>query len=210
MDDNNFMRIYYSDFISEKYIKLINKFLTFKSVCIVPSYLQTKDWRKKQKWYINGKHNECETYQKSLLLNIITKSNIKELYFKTYERINLENYEITIMKNPLNENNGLEYTEDFDAKILLKNNNLLYINLKFICDKGGMQTRSLREVYHFVKAQLEYLKKKNNDKIYFINICDGDTCFDFRQYFAYLINNKKNCYFFDMHDFRLWFNHNFI
>jgi hypothetical protein len=80
----------------------------------------------------------------------------------------------------------------------------LYINLKFICNNGGMQTRSLREVYHFIKAQMSYLKQNKNTNIYFINICDGDICYKFRKYFDYLINNHNNCNIFDMCSFRLW------
>ncbi len=39
--------------------------------------------------------------------------------------------------------NGLK---NFDGKII-KNNNIYYFNLKFICDTGGSQTRTLREIY---------------------------------------------------------------
>ena len=38
----------------------------------------------------------------------------------------------------------------------------MYINFKMICDRGGSQTRSLREVYHFITTQLNYLKQNIN------------------------------------------------
>ena len=33
----------------------------------VPGELQTKDWRKAQDWYIDGKRNECELFQRKQL-----------------------------------------------------------------------------------------------------------------------------------------------
>ena len=38
---------------------------------IVKSSLQTKNWRKSQAWYINGKTNECEKYQRTIIETII-------------------------------------------------------------------------------------------------------------------------------------------
>jgi 7,8-dihydro-6-hydroxymethylpterin-pyrophosphokinase len=41
---------------------------------LIPSSLyQTKNWRKNQKWYINGKKNECEKYQIEVTEKIIKK-----------------------------------------------------------------------------------------------------------------------------------------
>ena len=34
---------------------------------ITHSKHHTKEWRKKQEWYNNGKRNECEIYQKDLI-----------------------------------------------------------------------------------------------------------------------------------------------
>jgi hypothetical protein len=52
------------------------------------SEFQTKQWRIAQKWYKNGKHNECENYQKMLLENI-TSMSIK----KTNDRIYIDDRE---------------------------------------------------------------------------------------------------------------------
>ena len=38
---------------------------------LIPSKQQTKEWRKTQEWYINGKHSECEKYQILILLDSI-------------------------------------------------------------------------------------------------------------------------------------------
>lgn len=40
-------------------------------ICIPSSSFQTKEWRKSQIWYQNGKHNECEIYQIILIEKII-------------------------------------------------------------------------------------------------------------------------------------------
>ena len=61
----------------------------------------------------------------------------------------------------LNNKNGFEFTEDFDGKVIMKTHNkiniTIYFNLKFCCDAGGAQTRTLREVYHFIKCQIIFV-----------------------------------------------------
>ena len=74
----------------------------------------------------------------------------------------------------------------------MKDNNIYYFNLKFICDNGGAQTRTLREVYHFIKYQINYLLKFNSNNIYFINILNGDTCYKNMNKFNYLLSKEEN------------------
>lgn len=153
---------------------------------IISSKYQTKNWRKKQEWYKGGKHTECENYQ----IEIIKKITKLEI-IKTKIRINMESYDLEHETSPLKKLNGFEYTENFDG--IIKNKDLkIFFNLKFICDQGGAQNRSLREVYIFVKAQLNFLKNNNNSKTYFVNILDGDTCFNHIDKFDYLIKNNKD------------------
>ncbi len=109
---------------------------------------------------------------------------------KTNGRINTETNNIVDNRNPLVNNDGYEWTENFDGKII-KNEIIYYFNLKFICDFGGSQTRSLREVYHFIKYQLEYLLIFKIYNVYFINILDGNTCFNNIGKYKYLINKQK-------------------
>ena len=75
-----------------------------------------------------------------------------------------------------------------------------------MCDNGGAQTRTLREVYHFIKCQFNYLIKYNNTNIKFINILDGDTCYKNMDKFNYLLNKNKayNKYIFigSLYDFQ--------
>ena len=104
---------------------------------ITPASQQTKDWRKQCPWYHGGKHNECEIYQRHLVECITTHPCVK-----TDIRINLRDKQLYNKKYPMKDVDGFDYTEDFDGNILDK----YYINLKMICDAGGAQTRTLREV----------------------------------------------------------------
>lgn len=153
-----------------------------RSLMIIQSKYQTKDWRKSQSWYKGGKSNECEIYQRDLIKQITEKDCPK-----TNMRINLRTLELVEKSSPLQRSDGFDWTEDFDGRQLL-NNTELYYNLKMICDSGGAQTRSLREVYHFVEAQMKYLLKNPDRSIYFINILDGDTSYSQREKFIYLLN----------------------
>ena len=167
-------------------IQSIYRMYFIKNKFLIPSaYYQTKLWRQNQIWYKNGKSNECEKYQINLIEQII-KSKLE----KTNDRINIETFQIINKKHPNVDNDGYEFSENFDGKII-KNDNIYYFNLKFVCDNGGAQTRSLREVYHFIKYQLEYLLNFNITNTYFFNILDGDTSYNNMDKFNYLINKEK-------------------
>lgn len=178
-----------------------------QELIITDSKLQTKDWRKSQVWYQNGKKNECEKYQLTLIKQIINATPSK-----TDERIYNIDYNIVPKKNPLNDVDGYEYSENFDGKHLL-NNNIFYYNLKFVCDKGGAQTRTLREVYSFIKSQLEHISKYQTINKYFINILDGDESYSNIDKIKYLITSykekkfevyKKYIFIGNMCEFKAW------
>lgn len=152
--------------------------------CIVPSRNQTKDWRSQQKWYYGGKFNECEVYQRNIVETITqyscTKSNI---------RINTETLEMRTQTNPLKKVDGFEWTEDFDG---YQNTPFkIYYNLKMVCGSGGAQIRTLREVNHFIKAQLEYLLKTQSSEVLFVNILDGDESYKRKDHFSHLKKKTK-------------------
>lgn len=159
---------------------------TIKQLQITCSSKQTKKWRKGQEWYINGKKNECEKYQLDTI-KLLTQAPI---ITKTNLRFNMIDYTLSKIISPLKKDDGFEYTEDIDAKQNI-NDITLYYNLKMCCDKGGAQTRTLREVYHYIRCQLEYLLINNTLSVYFINILDGDECYRNKNKFNYLINNEK-------------------
>ena len=178
IDKQNDNYLYYIIYI-QKYYKGYN---IRKYILIPCSCYQTKQWRQNRKWYDNGKHNECEKYQFNLIEKIMKIKNIK-----TNDRINLETYDIIEKIYPMKDINGFEWTENFDGKIT-NNDNIYYFNLKFICDKGGSQTRTMREVYHFIKLQIFFLIKNKTSNIFFINILDGDTNYNNMDKYNYLIN----------------------
>lgn len=179
---------------------IVRGFLQRKRILIPSGKYQTKNWRKKQKWYKGGKCTECEKHQ----LNII-ESITDQKIFKTYARINIDNYKLIEIRNPMTKSDGFEYTENFDGYFLLRNKINVFINLKFICDQGGAQTRSLREVYHFIKAQYMFLRK-NTGKHVFINILDGDCSHKYMDKFRHLeqIHKKyaRYCFVGDMRQFQ--------
>lgn len=193
---------------TDKIIKcqsIVRGFLARKKLLICSAEYQTKDWRKNQSWYLNGKKNECEIYQRDLVEKIT-----KQTCHKTYDRINMEHMAIQKNVSPFKNKDGFEWTENFDGKQCTKNKNTIYYNLKMVCDQGGAQTRTLREVYSFVKCQLKLIKKYNPTNLYFINILDGDEANRKKENYSYLLSKYKEYskYVFvgDMKEFQDWFN----
>ena len=152
---------------------------------ITPSKDQTKEWRIKQPWYNGGKSNECEIYQRNKVSKIV--GNEIE---KTRHRFNKETNTFEHMPHPNKEIDGFEYTEDMDG-VFIKHNRTYYANFKMVCDKGGAQTRTLREVYDFITAQLNWLLENKEKAIEFINILDGNESCRNRDKFDYLITKEK-------------------
>ncbi len=125
------------------------------------------------------------------------------------------NYRRNTMEHVLYPNvlpNGFDYTEDFDAKQIVKSFNV-YINLKNVVGKGGSQTRSLREVYRFIEAQLLL---STSETTYFANILDGNEAHRCMVHFNYLISlpeyesvDKRKIYIGDTKGYIDWFKQTF-
>jgi hypothetical protein len=87
---------------------------------------------------------------------------------------------------------------------------LLY-NLKMVCDAGGAQTRSLREVHSFIEAQLQLSLLQTHEKMYFINILDGDQSHVRKEQFNHLLNLpeyaavKEKVFVDDLVAFQVWY-----
>jgi hypothetical protein len=170
---------------------------------LISSEKQTKQWRKNQTWYEGGKKTECEKYQ----INIISKL-FKNKIMKTNLRLNYETLCLNEMKNPYLLEDGYDWSENFDGKIII-DNKIYLLNLKFICDAGGAQTRSLILSYKFIKCQIEYLKLNYESNIYFINIFDGNECFKNKNKFDYLkskLDDKIKSFIFigDLNEFQYY------
>ncbi len=152
---------------------------------LVRSSNQTKQWRLNQDWYINGKKNECEQYQLQKLQCLMGAKILK-----TNVRIHILNSDL-ITQTRIDHATKFELTENFDGRMRHGNFDI-FLNLKFVCEKGGAQTRTLKLVYYFIIAQCEYLLKHNTDlNTQFINILDGDTSFSVIECFQHLLNKQR-------------------
>lgn len=107
---------------------------------------------------------------------------------KTDTRINLETNQLKDIACPNKRADGFDYTEDFDGKQVIRGKTV-YINLKCVVGKGGAQTRTLREVYWFVKGQLNVLLTQKDQ--YFANILDGDESARCMRMFNNSLDNPK-------------------
>lgn len=175
--------------IKKEYIKNIKYFNS-----ITNSSDQNTNWRKKQEWYTNGKRNECEKYQIKNINKINKIMLLSDKFLTTTDkRFNLLTYEFINCRYPNKNINGYEFTENMDGYINIHNINIYY-NLKFIVGSGGSQTRSLRETYHFINAQINYILINDNSNIIFINILDGDEAHKNINKFKYLLNKYNTKY----------------
>lgn len=127
---------------------------------------------------------------------------------KTHTRINIRTNVLHLnLPQPNTKIDGFDYSEDFDG-IQAVGDKTVYLNFKCISDAGGGQTRSLREVYWFVEAQIKYLQEHSNG-VYFANILDGDECHKHMDKFQYLLKLHGNCleniYVGDLKSYFSWF-----
>ena len=189
--------------------KIINQKIEKKSQALVPSKLQTKDWRKAQDWYKGGRSTECEIYQRDKVQNIVGYTIPKN----TGMRLNSETNTFEYFKQPCKFDNGFEYTEDFDGELFTEEYDCdYYFNFKMRIGEGGGQKTGLKDVYHhFITSQLNYLlADESNFK--FVNILDGDNSFKVMNHYEYLINKEKyasitdRIYIGDLYDFENWWN----
>jgi len=127
---------------------------------------------------------------------------------KTNMRINLRTNQLHEIAHPNIHIDGFDYSEDFDG-IQTVHDTKFYLNFKCIVGKGGSQTRSLREVYAFVKGQLHVLESEQS--VYFANILDGDEAHHSMSKFTYLLSLpefeavKNKVYVGDLKGYFAWF-----
>ena len=186
---------------------------------IISSEFHNKAWRHKN-ISSNQRDGKCEKQQRQWTEDITKKPCSKSNGL----RINTETAKLEEKRNCLASNgnaipNGFEYTEDFDG-IQTQGKDLWLYNFKFVgSGGGGAQTRTLGLVYHFVRAQLALLLKKNMSpnyrNVYFLNILDGDVSFKRMTHYKYLLNQeqyrdvKQYCFVGDTLEFRKWYKGHF-
>jgi hypothetical protein len=183
-----------------------------QEIYVESSENQTKKWRKDNLCCKDGqKDSSCEKHQRNLIKQITQmecpKSKCMRINNRTLEFIN---YSAPMTQNGKNVPDGFDWSEDFDG--LQEINNIeLYYNLKFVCENGGGQTRSLREVYHFIETQLKFIKKNTSKNIIFINILDGKysnfrkSCYEFLLNLEEYKEHNNKCFVGDMKQFQSWF-----
>ena len=187
--------------------KHIRGFLQRRNILIPSSSYQSKTWRKNRAWYENGKKNECEKYQ----ISLIGKITECDMICNTKMRLNMETHELKYITMPFKYDNAFDWTEDFDLYQNYDENITFYYNLKFISGSGGAQTRSLREAYHFIKSQLNHILSYGDENTYFINVLDGNECYRKMDKIKFLTtldkykDIKANVFIGDMKTFQKWF-----
>ncbi len=171
---------------------------------VIAGSLMNKDKRRELFGKVDGGagSRNPEIYQRN---KIIEGTHIE--CSKTNTRINLITNTLAEIAQPNCNDNGFDYSEDFDG-IQYINDKKIYINLKCIVGKGGNQTRSLREVYWFIEGQLKCI---DNNDVYFANIMDGDEAYCNMSKFTYLLNLpeynsvKNRVYIGDLKGYFNWF-----
>jgi hypothetical protein len=130
----------------------------------------------------------------------------------TYTRINKRTCEMRDIAHPMKQDDGFDYTENFDGKQVFSENTVM-INLKSVVGKGGSQTRTPRdECYPFIDAQLKYILQSNSTNYFFANIFDGDEAASKMRMFLYLLELpeysavKKYVYVGDLRGYFDWVN----
>ena len=172
---------------------------------IIPSGDEmTKKWRLS---FFNGSVSggidsmKCEHWQRK---NIETITNNK--CDKTQYRINMDTGEMKLLVKVNILDDEFEWTENFDGQMLINNKKVLF-NFKMVCDCGGSQTRTIREVYHFIKSQKKFILKNADTNFIFINILDGDTLYNKLPKIKKLLSNdiKNKIYIGDTKNFKIWY-----
>ena len=145
-----------------------------------------------------GNSMKAEKYQR-----IMIEKGTRHPCEKSDMRINTETNAFERNPQPYRgENGSFDWTEDFDGYQSF-NNLEIYYDFKCIVGDGGSQTRSLKCVYDFVKAQLKLTNNDTFDKnVIFVNILDGDTCSKHMSKFSHL--KHPNIYIGDLYDYFEW------
>jgi hypothetical protein len=154
---------------------------------VIEGHLYTKEMR--QKMFGVQRGGQSSLHEKYAREQIIKGTGLE--CPKTNVRINWRKNELVECPYPMRNENGFDYTEDFDGLQTFPSVKV-WVNLKSVVGAGGSQTRTLRdECYRFVNAQLDYLVKSNATDTYFANIFDGDEAAEAMDKFRYLLGLEE-------------------
>ena len=170
---------------------------------VIPGFEITKQKRQLMLGVVSvsgGQSMKAENYQR----NVIEAGTGFQCPKSDHMRINTETYEIAKNVRPYSgPNASYDWTEDFDGLQTFGNKCHIYYNFKSIVEAGGSQTRSLKCVYDFVKAQRDV---RNLDKnTFFVNILDGEICAKNMHMFR-RFDNEDQIYVGDLYGYFDWLN----
>ena len=174
---------------------------------VIDGHLFTKETRQGLYGVVAGGKGsrKPEEYQKSQIVLGTGRPCLN-----TQTRINWRKNEMSDTSQPMRNDDGFDYTENFDGKQQFSSKTV-WINLKSVVGKGGSQTRTLRdECYRFIDAQLNFLTKTLKADCYFANIFDGDEAASKMRMYRYLLSLpefsavKKYVYCGDLKGYFAW------
>ena len=174
---------------------------------VIPGFEITKQKRQLMLGVVSvsgGQSMKAENYQR----NVIEAGTGFQCPKSDHMRINTETYEIAKNVRPYSgPNASYDWTEDFDGLQTFGGTCRIFYNFKSIVEAGGSQTRSLKCVYDFVKAQRDVIHKSRNvdKKTLFVNILDGEICAKNMHMFR-RFDNEDQIYVGDLYGYFDWLN----
>jgi len=102
-------------------------------------------------------------------------------------RLHMVNWTMQNLPYILNQPDAFLWSEDFDG-MFTKNGYTYLVNFKMVNARGGAQTRTMRELYHFIGTQLNYVQTNPNSQYRFLNILDGDVIVALMSHYHALVN----------------------
>jgi hypothetical protein len=174
---------------------------------VIPGFEITKQRRQLMLGVVSvsgGQSMKAENYQRK----VIEDGTGFQCPKSDHMRINAETYEIAKNVRPYSgPNASYDWTEDFDGLQTFGNKCHIYYNFKSIVEAGGSQTRSLKCVCDFVKAQRDVIHKSRNldRNTFFVNILDGEVCAKNMHLFREF-DNEDQIYVGDLYGYFDWLN----
>lgn len=147
----------------------------------VPQFRQTMRW-KAYPWYLI---RPIKTKKE-----ISMKQDVEKIVGKRFEeirgiRLHLQTSEMSWRHWIYSQSDGLEWSKPLDAFLRTNHNEEKHVYATFSYVENDIAR--IRENYSLVRSQLYHLiNYKKTPKIYFVNIMDGNLCFQHMHHFDYL------------------------
>lgn len=162
----------------------------------IPSSLEmTMKWKNKLFTSKPNSLNEMEWQQ--FLVSTIVKHHLQDcdwcinLYSNKMERIR-------------NINQKYEWSKNFNSVYEDSSGKFYLFMFSMIFSEDVNKELKLSEMYHIIKSQHSFVKKNDEDNIVFINILDGDACFQEKHLFEQF--SLERLFVGDSKQFQQWWN----